>query len=76
VILKQSKPKIIIFLYNRFFDLLIQSNFWLYIKGFLENKNTYQNFEFNKDFSLNLYGDGNASEIIINKLLSSNNLDA
>ena len=52
--MQQSKPKIIIFLYNRFFDPLIQSNFWLYIKDYLENENnpyqfhliTYENPEF------------------------------
>ncbi len=52
--MKQSKPKIIIFLYNRFFDALIQSNFWLYIKDYLEDENnpyqfhliTYENPEF------------------------------
>ncbi|MCF6192744.1 MAG: hypothetical protein L3J46_00215, partial [Kangiellaceae bacterium] len=52
--MKQNKPKIIIFLYNRFFDPLIQSNFWLYIKDYLENENnpyqfhliTYENPEF------------------------------
>jgi len=52
--MKQTKPKIIIFLYNRFFDPLIQSNFWLYIKDYLENENnpyqfhliTYENPEF------------------------------
>ena len=52
--MKQNKPKIIIFLYNRFFDPLIQSNFWLYIKDYIENKNnpyqfhliTYENPEF------------------------------
>jgi len=50
----QKKPKVIIFLYNRFFDPLIQSNFWLYIKDYLENENnpyrfhliTYENPEF------------------------------
>jgi hypothetical protein len=53
-ILKQTKPKTIIFLYNRFFDPLIQSNFWLYIRDYLENENnpyqfhliTYENPEF------------------------------
>ena len=52
--MQQSKPKIIIFLYNRFFDPLIQSNFWLYIRDYLENENnpyqfhliTYENPEF------------------------------
>lgn len=52
--MKIHEPKIIIFLYNRFFDPLIQSNFWLYIKDFLENENnpyqfhliTYENPEF------------------------------
>jgi hypothetical protein len=50
----QKKPKIIIFLYNRLFDPLIQSNFWLYINDFLEDDNspydfhliTYENPEF------------------------------
>ena len=38
-----QKPKVIIFLYNRFFDPLIQSNFWLYIKDYLESEtNPYQ----------------------------------
>lgn len=54
MILRKSKPKVIIFLYNRFFDPLIQSNFWLYIKEFLEDENnpysfhliTYENPEF------------------------------
>jgi hypothetical protein len=52
--MKQTKPKIIIFLYNRFFDPLIQSNFWLYIRDYIENENnpyqfhliTYENPEF------------------------------
>lgn len=52
--MKTDKPKIIIFLYNRLFDPLIQSNFWLYIKDFLENENnpydfhliTYENPQF------------------------------
>jgi len=52
--MKQTKPKIIIFLYNRFFDPLIQSNFWLYIKDYLEHEDnpynfhliTYENTEF------------------------------
>jgi hypothetical protein len=39
----KQKTKVIIFLYNRFFDPLIQSNFWLYIKDFIENEaNPYQ----------------------------------
>ncbi|MDQ7085041.1 MAG: hypothetical protein Q9M36_08950 [Sulfurovum sp.] len=50
----KRKPKIIIFLYNRFFDPLIQSNFWLYINALLEDENssytfhliTYENREF------------------------------
>lgn len=50
----QSKPKIILFLYNRLFDPLIQSNFWLYINDYLEDENnpyqfhlvTYENPEF------------------------------
>ena len=50
----QDKPKVIIFLYNRLFDPLIQSNFWLYIKDYIEDENnpyqfhliTYENPEF------------------------------
>lgn len=42
--MQQPKSKIIIFLYNRFFDPLIQSNFWLYIKDYLENKNNPYQF--------------------------------
>ncbi len=39
----RNNPKVIIFLYNRFFDPLIQSNFWLYIRDYLENEdNPYQ----------------------------------
>ncbi len=49
-----KKKKVIIYLYNRLFDPLIQSNFWLYIKDFLEDGNnpyqfhliTYENPEF------------------------------
>jgi hypothetical protein len=38
-----KKKKVIIFLYNRLFDPLIQSNFWLYINDFLNDpKNPYQ----------------------------------
>ncbi len=38
-----KKKKVIIFLYNRLFDPLIQSNFWLYINAFLqEPENPYQ----------------------------------
>jgi len=40
----QQKPKVIIFLYNRLFDPLIQSNFWLYIKDFLEDENNPYQF--------------------------------
>jgi len=40
----QTKPKIIIFLYNRLFDPLIQSNFWLYINDFLEDENSPYDF--------------------------------
>ena len=39
-----KKTKVIIFLYNRFFDALIQSNFWLYIKDYLENDNQLYDF--------------------------------
>lgn len=31
------KPKVVIFLYNRLFDPLIQSNFWLYVRSYLED---------------------------------------
>lgn len=49
-----NKPKVIIFLYNRLFDPLIQSNFWLYINDFLNDESnpyqfhliTYENPEF------------------------------
>ncbi len=40
----QKKPRIIIFLYNRLFDPLIESNFWLYIKDFLEDKKNPYDF--------------------------------
>ncbi len=41
--MKNSKPKVVIYLYNRFFDPLIQSNFWLYIRDYLESgDNPYQ----------------------------------
>ena len=40
----QEKPKVIIFLYNRFFDPLIQSNFWLYINDYLKNENNLYDF--------------------------------
>ena len=52
----QEKPKIIIFLYNRLFDPLIQSNFWLYIKDCLENDIGFYDFHLityeNHDFPL------------------------
>lgn len=49
-----KKKKVIIFLYNRLFDPLIQSNFWLYILDYLNHPNnvvefyliTYENPEF------------------------------
>ena len=51
-----QKPKVIIFLYNQFFDPLIQSNFWLYIKDYLENNNNLYQFHLvtyeNPDFPL------------------------
>ena len=54
--MKQTKPKIVIYLYNRFFDPLIQSNFWLYIKDYLENENNPYQFHLityeNPDFPL------------------------
>lgn len=38
-----KKKKVIVFLYNRLFDPLIQSNFWLYINDFLNDPaNPYQ----------------------------------
>jgi hypothetical protein len=42
--MKTNKPKVIIFLYNRFFDPLIQSNFWLYIKDYLDDENNPYQF--------------------------------
>jgi len=51
-----KKEKVIIFLYNRLFDPLIQSNFWLYIKDYLENENNPYDFHLityeNPDFPL------------------------
>jgi hypothetical protein len=35
----QSESKVVIYLYNRFFDPLIQGNFWLYINDYLEDAN-------------------------------------
>lgn len=32
-----QKKKVVIYLYNRLFDPLIQSNFWLYIRGYLSD---------------------------------------
>ena len=41
--MQKTKPKVVIFLYNRFFDPLIESNFWLYIRDYLESEdNPYQ----------------------------------
>ena len=40
----QNKKKVIIFLYNRLFDPLIQSNFWLYIKDFLYDESNLNQF--------------------------------
>jgi hypothetical protein len=38
-----KKKKVVIFLYNRLFDALIQSNFWLYIENLLNaQENPYQ----------------------------------
>jgi hypothetical protein len=37
----KRKPGVVIFLYNRLFDPLIQSNFWLYIRDYLEGENPY-----------------------------------
>ena len=51
-----NKSKVIIFLYNRLFDPLIQSNFWLYIKDFLHDENNPYQFHLityeNPDFPL------------------------
>ena len=51
-----KKKKVIIFLYNRLFDPLIQSNFWLYIKDFLYDENNPYDFHLityeNPDFPL------------------------
>ena len=49
-----KRKKVVIFLYNRLFDPLIQSNFWLYIKDYLKDLDrsvdfcliTYENPEF------------------------------
>lgn len=49
-----KQKKVVIFLYNRFFDALIQGNFWLYIDDFLKDQNnsikfhlvTYEDPEF------------------------------
>ena len=52
----KKKKKVIIFLYNRLFDPLIQSNFWLYIKDFLYDENNPYDFHLityeNPDFPL------------------------
>jgi hypothetical protein len=62
----QEKPKIIIFLYNRLFDPLIQSNFWLYINDYLEDKNNIYNFHLityeNSDYPLT-----ESQEILVEK---------
>lgn len=42
--MQQDKPKIILFLYNRLFDQVNQSNFWLYIRDYLENENNPYQF--------------------------------
>ena len=51
-----KKNKIIIFLYNRLFDPLIQSNFWLYIKDYLYSDDNPYDFHLityeNPDFPL------------------------
>lgn len=52
--LMPKQKKVVIFLYNRFFDALIQGNFWLYIDDFLKDPNnklvfhliTYEDPEF------------------------------
>ncbi|WP_345987991.1 hypothetical protein WCX18_11500 [Sulfurimonas sp. HSL1-2] len=40
----RNRRKIVIFLYNRLFDQVNQSNFWLYIKDLLEDKNSHYRF--------------------------------
>lgn len=40
----QEKQKIIIFLYNRLFDQVNQSNFWLYFKDYLADENNPYQF--------------------------------
>lgn len=39
-----KNPKVVLFLYNRLFDPLIQSNFWLYIKDFLYDESNPNQF--------------------------------
>jgi len=42
--MKNNKPKIIIFLYNRLFDQVNQSNFWLYFRDFLDQEDNPYKF--------------------------------
>jgi len=42
--MRNSQKKIILFLYNRLFDQVNQSNFWLYIQDYLEDKNNIYKF--------------------------------
>ncbi|MCK5536631.1 MAG: hypothetical protein KAI79_07375 [Bacteroidales bacterium] len=42
--MQKNKPKVILFLYNRLFDQVNQSNFWLYIKDYLEDENNPYQF--------------------------------
>ncbi len=42
--MKSQKPKVIIFLYNRLFDQVNQSNFWLYFRDYLKAENNPYKF--------------------------------
>jgi hypothetical protein len=42
--MEKRKPKVIIFLYNRLFDQVNQSNFWLYFRDYLEQENNPYKF--------------------------------
>ena len=37
-----QKTPIVIFLYNRLFDPLIQGNFWLYIRDYLNERDLWK----------------------------------
>lgn len=40
----EQENRVVIYLYNRFFDPLIQGNFWLYISDYLEDRNNQIHF--------------------------------